>query len=213
MERRTLADLERAIRSVSTHFQEDVVVVIGSQAALVGLSWTPDGMRNTKEIDLYLARVKQWEARNPEELEASEEIAGIFGHDSEFHKSFGFYIDGVSINTARLPSGWQERTVFREVKNGSVTVTAVAPSLDDLIVSKLAALRPKDKDYILTCNNTFPLDINLLKDRVRSIEGISDEQQRAIDAFLREIPFQPLKVKQNIDFEIPLHPEGTHKAF
>lgn len=40
-EYRTLEDLERAVRSVSTHFNEDVVVVIGSQAALVGFPWTP----------------------------------------------------------------------------------------------------------------------------------------------------------------------------
>lgn len=58
-ERRTIEDLDRAIRSMASHFKDDAVIVIGSQAALVGWPSTPDAMRNTPEVDMYIAHVRQ----------------------------------------------------------------------------------------------------------------------------------------------------------
>lgn len=213
MERRTVEDLERSIRSISRHFKEDVVIVIGSQAALVGLPWTPDGMRDTLEIDIYLARVKQWEAANPEELEASEEIAGLFGRDSNFHKTFGFFIDGVGVNTAKLPAGWKERTVFREVKSAAITVTAIAPCIEDLIVSKLAAFRDKDKNYIRSCHEAFPLDVALIKQRIAMTKEFPSDLASEVFQFLEKLPAASPKPKPKISFDIPPHPKGTHKPF
>lgn len=175
-ERRTLADLERAVRSVSTHFNEDVVVVIGSQAALVGFPWVSDAMRDTKEIDIYLGRAKILERRNPEELEVSEEIFALFGRDSSFHKSFGFYVDGVSITTATMPTDWKERAVYREVKNGERTVTVIAPAMEDLVIAKLAAFCDKDKSYIEACHKAFPLDLDLIASRIEATERFPNEK-------------------------------------
>jgi hypothetical protein len=212
-QRRTVADLERAIRSISTHFNEDVVVVVGSQAALVGYPWTPDAMRNTEEIDIYIARVKQWEAVHPEEPEFHDEVEGLFGPGTEFFKSFGFYIDGVGIETAVLPKSWEERAVFREVKNGSATVTAVAPSIEDLIVSKLAAFREKDKEYIKACHAAFPIDVDLIRRRIRETdrfpEGLYDE---GVAEFLGRLGDKPIKIGLDVGLEVPVHPEETHKA-
>lgn len=38
-------------------------------------------------------------------------VGGSIGKASTFHQSFGFYARGVSIETAILPEGWEDRLV------------------------------------------------------------------------------------------------------
>ena len=42
----------------------------------------------------------------------------------------------------------------------------IAPCLDDLMVSKLHRLSPKDKDFIRACHRTRPLDLALIETRL-----------------------------------------------
>jgi len=42
-------------------------------------------------------------------------IDGNLGELSAFHGTFGFYVHGVPIDTAVLPTGWEERAI--EVRN------------------------------------------------------------------------------------------------
>src|SRR5262249_39712656 len=78
----------------------------------------------------------------------------------------GFYIDGVDQHTALLPDGWEARAVMREVHFAGRVVTAIAPSPDDLIVSKLARLDDKDKAYIEAYYAERPLDVALIVERI-----------------------------------------------
>ena len=110
-------------------------------------------MRVSPEIDAYPENAKEWEneerKKHPDERpEASEQINALFGSRSQFHRTHGFYSDGVDQHTARLPDGWEARAISREVRLGRRIVTAIAPCPDDLIVSKLARLDDKDKVYI-----------------------------------------------------------------
>ena len=41
----------------------------------------------------------------------SDLIDGSIGEGSAFHQTFGYYAHGVSVETAVLPSGWQDRLV------------------------------------------------------------------------------------------------------
>lgn len=148
---------------MASHFKDDAVIVIGSQAALVGWPSTPDAMRNTPEVDMYIAHVRQWEKANSGlnghgEFDehhvgemAHDEVSGFFGEGTRFHQTYGFYIDGVSPRTAPLPDGWEKRAVFREVKNGDATITAIAPCVEDLAVSKLRRHAEKDINWIEAC--------------------------------------------------------------
>ncbi len=54
--RRTMADVEKALKALSSYFKEDFFVLVGSQASLISWNSTPDEMRNTPEIDVYLQR-------------------------------------------------------------------------------------------------------------------------------------------------------------
>jgi len=168
---RTLDDLERAVRAVATEFNTDKVFIIGSQSILLAWPEAPPLMRTSPEIDAYPDNAKQWEneerKKHPgEHPEASEQINALFGSGSQFHRTHGFYIDGVDQHTARLPDGWEARAVTREVRFGRRIVTAIAPCPDDLIVSKLARLDDKDKEYVEAYYTERPLDGALLEERI-----------------------------------------------
>lgn len=99
---RTIDDLHRAVRALAVHFDTDVVVIVGSQSVLLEWPDAPVLMRTSGEIDAYPGNIREWEAKNPGDL-ASEEINVLFGWGSQFHETFGFYIDGVDETTAKLP--------------------------------------------------------------------------------------------------------------
>jgi hypothetical protein len=168
---RTLDDLERTVRALATEFDADRVFIIGSQAILLGWPDAPTAMRSSPEIDAYPGNAKLWEIEERKThsgAEASERINGVFGFGSQFHRTHGFYIDGVDENTAKLPTDWQTRALVRSVDVAGKTVLAIAPCPEDLIVSKLARLDPKDKEFIETYHAERPLDAEVIARRLRA---------------------------------------------
>src|SRR5262245_32330069 len=100
---RTLEDLERTVRAIATEFKSDKIFIIGSQSILLAWPNAPPLMRTSPEIDVYPGNAKDWEAqerrKHPNETpEASEHIDALFGMGSLFHRTHGFYIDGVDEN-------------------------------------------------------------------------------------------------------------------
>jgi hypothetical protein len=79
--------------------------------------------------------------------ELSIVIDGAMGELSLFHETFGYYAHGVDESTAILPLGWKERLVKIENEN---TMGARGWCLEthDLAVSKLAAEREKDLEFV-----------------------------------------------------------------
>ncbi|MBX9777332.1 MAG: hypothetical protein K2Y71_23390 [Xanthobacteraceae bacterium] len=188
---RTLEDLDRAIRAIASEFKTDKVFVIGSQAILLSWPDAPTEMKASPEIDAFPDNAKIWEieeeARHPgTSPEASEHIYGLFGMGSQFHQTHGFYIDGVDENTAKLPAGWTARAVVRRIDVGDRRVLAVAPSPEDLIVSKLARLEEKDKIFIETYHSARPLDPNLIEERIRQSDLLPEIADKAI-AYIHEL--------------------------
>jgi hypothetical protein len=91
---RSRDELDHAVRALCEHFGARAVVVIGSQAILGHWPDAPRQMRRSLEFDAYPENFEEWEALNIG-LEASEEVDALFGYESEFHREFGFYVDGV----------------------------------------------------------------------------------------------------------------------
>jgi len=150
---RTFEDLVEAVRAIARLFETDKVFIIGSQSILLSWPDAPMVLRTSGEIDAYPENAKSWEVAQKEQdpeypPEASEEINALFGEGSNFHREHGFYIDGVDENSARLPPGWTNRTIYREVEVDGRKVIAVAPCPEDVIVSKLARLSEKDREFI-----------------------------------------------------------------
>lgn len=128
------AQLEHVIRAASAIAQDDELVIIGSQAILGAHPDAPGELCLSADVDLY--------PRHKPEL--ADLIDGSIGEISPFHESFGYYAQGVGPETAILPAGWEARLV--PVRAGAATGLCLDPH--DLFVSKYAAGRPKDRDYL-----------------------------------------------------------------
>lgn len=179
---RTLRDIERTVKAIARHFKTDVVVIIGSQAIQLANPNPPKQLLFSKEIDAYPDNARDWEAeREALHAEASEEINGLFGDGSHFQKAFGFYIDGVDETSATLPAGWRERANRLRVTDEDRVITAIAPRTEDLVVSKLCALRPKDKAYIRVLNADDELDIELIRSRLDDTPVDPGKKRLALD--------------------------------
>lgn len=164
------------MRALATHFRTDTVVIIGSQSVLLEWPDAPVLMRTSGEIDAYPINWEAWEREHPGQ-EASEEINALFGWGSDFHVTHGFYIDGVDSSTATLPAGWKDRVIHITAEAYGTTVTAIAPSPEDLVVSKLARLEEKDAAYIAERHRFRPLNFPLIRERLAATE--MDHNRRA----------------------------------
>ena len=96
-------------------------------------------MMLTQEIDIYAEGVADSE-------QMSDLIDGSIGRYSQFHRTFGYYGDGVSPRTAIMPVDWRTRAV--EYTTPDALATAVCPSADDIAIAKLCAWREKDQAWL-----------------------------------------------------------------
>jgi hypothetical protein len=180
---RTIDDLERTVRAIAFHFNADEVFIIGSQSILLSWPEAPVLMRTSGEIDAYPGNAKLWEISHQGQP-ASEEIHGHFGWGSQFHNTHGFYVDGVDDHTARLPGDWRDRAIERPVELISGRrVLAIAPCPEDIIVSKLVRLEPKDKDFIAAFHKARPLNLKLIEERL-GMTGLDRGRSTLATSFL-----------------------------
>jgi hypothetical protein len=130
-------ELEHVLRAAGAITARDEWVVIGSQAILGAVPDAPDEITVSEEVDLY----------SPDDEHASDLLDGSIGERSPFHESFGYYAHGVGRETAILPARWRERaSIVRSDATGGVT--GICPHPSDLAVSKLAAGREKDLEFV-----------------------------------------------------------------
>lgn len=130
-------DLEHVLRAAGAITGVSTWVIVGSQAILGAVPDAPDEVLVSQEVDLYA----------PDDESASDLVDGTIGEKSPFHESFGYYGHGVGPETAILPSGWRERAIVIRTP-ATAGVSGVCPAPADLAVSKLAAGREKDKDFV-----------------------------------------------------------------
>jgi Nucleotidyltransferase of unknown function (DUF6036) len=133
----TRDELEHAIRAASDVVGDDEVWVFGSQSILGQHPDAPESLRMSIEVDV--------DPKNRPEM--VDHIDGVLGEGSQFHQTHGFYVHGVSIATATLPLGWEDRTT--PVRNANTrNATGYCLEAHDLAASKLAAFRDKDREFV-----------------------------------------------------------------
>jgi hypothetical protein len=74
-------------------------------------------------------------------------IDAELGEWSQFHQEHGFYVQGVNITTAVLPSGWQRRTVH-VAPDGPSGPFARCLDPHDLCAAKLVRGEQKDIEFV-----------------------------------------------------------------
>lgn len=142
--------LEHLIRAAGVLIGDDTVIVIGSEE-----------LTRSMEADLL-------PLDDPLE-EKADLIDGVLGAGSMFDDTHGIHADGVSIGTPVLPAGWRERLV--EISNVNTNgIRGLCLEAHDLVVSKLAAARPKDLEFCDAAARGGLVDAAVVADRIRSTD-------------------------------------------
>jgi hypothetical protein len=133
------SDIDHILRASASLSGRSRFVMIGTGAVIATARHIPATMMQTQEIDIY--------AEDTADVELiSDLIDGSIGRYSQFHRTFGYYGDGVSPRTAVMPLDWRSRAVEYVTPDG--LATAVCPSADDIAVAKLCAWREKDQAWL-----------------------------------------------------------------
>jgi hypothetical protein len=160
----TRPQLEHIIRAAAGTADVQDIVVIGSQAILGTYPDAPAELTQSMEADVF----------PKDDPERAIVIDGAIGEESLFHQTFGYYAHGVGESTAILPDGWRDRLV--KVQRGTAT-DAVGWCLDvhDLAVSKLAAGREKDLDFVRALLRSKLARADTIRERLGCVHGLSPE--------------------------------------
>ena len=176
------ADLEHVIRAAAA-ITNDEIVVIGSQAVLGAQKEPPAEMLESMDADIYPLATP---AR-------AIEIDGVLGDGSDFHEQFGYYGHGVGPETPIPPDGWETRLTKKVYPANELWKTPAVAwflSVDDLVLAKLAAGRPKDLTFAEEAIRSGLVDVDNLK---RGLELMPEShrevtQERLATAAARAVP-------------------------
>jgi Nucleotidyltransferase of unknown function (DUF6036) len=168
----------RAVANITDH---TTFVIVGSAAVIARLrGQLPGAMMLTPEVDIFAAGVE-----NPEAL--SDLIDGSIGQDSIFHRTFGYYADGVSPETSKMPSDWRQRAI--ECRSPEAPrVTAVIPEENDIALAKLAAWRDKDIEWLKEGVIRGMLSLEKMEERIPLMPVLREQLQERVEILRRSKP-------------------------
>jgi len=164
----TRAELEHAIRAVCDLTDDDEVIVFGSQAILGQFPDAPPALRQSAEADMTPKHA----------IEKIDLLDAMLGEGSDFHRTHGFYVQGVPIlETAVLPAGWERRAV--KVKNTNTRGhTGWCLEAHDLAASKLVAYREKDLAFVRVLLGEGLVRAWKLRQRIQGLPTASTDPDR-----------------------------------
>jgi hypothetical protein len=148
------ADLEHILRAASAITKQTRFLVVGPQAIVGAVPEPPGALGMSMEADLCPI----------DDPSVTDLIDGSIGESSPFHETFGYYAQGVGLETAVLPKGW-ERRVNRVVDPISRAEGLCIDPLD-LAASKLVAWREKDRPFVEALLAQRIIDVESLRARV-----------------------------------------------
>jgi hypothetical protein len=170
--------LAHLLRSACAVARDADVLVLGSQSILGSFDEEdlPSAATASQEADIAFID-------DPGRKKA-DQVEGAIGEMSTFHEEHGIYAEGVDIEVAILPDGWKDRLVSWELQSSQ---PAEPHFLDphDLAVSKLAAGRDKDRDFVLALIHGGLLDVAVIRKRASMLPlGTDPRKGEQIEAWL-----------------------------
>lgn len=174
MNREQLAHIVRAAARIA---RDGDMIIIGSQSILASHDDTglPEEATLSVEADVAF-RV------DPDATKA-DRVDGAIGEGSTFHSSFGYYGQGVTLETARLPAGWDERLVLLDrADTGDGRAQCLDPH--DLVVAKLVAGREKDFSFAVALISAGIVDVDTLRHRATAL-ALPIDRARVADRIAR----------------------------
>lgn len=167
----TRDQLEHAIRAACEVSKDTELWIFGSQAILGQFPNAPESLRASIEVDVQ-------PKNRPETVDY---IDGALGELSMFHQTHGFYVHGVSIESASLPKGWEKRTVPVSDIISTQGKTGLCIEAHDLAASKLAAYREKDREFVRQLLIEKMIEIELLVERISSLNVEDQLRERLLN--------------------------------
>lgn len=137
-------------------------VVVGSQSILGSFPQAPAALLRSQEADIYPRHAP----------DKAIQIEGALGDGSPFHQTFGYYAHAVGPETAKAPTGWEDRLVAIDIPpriTSKVRATAYCLEPHDLVLSKLVANRPRDRAFASDALAAGLVDARVLVARVDSL--------------------------------------------
>lgn len=167
-------ELEHLVRAAGAITGAGEIIVIGSQAVLGSQPDAPDGLLRSMEADLFTFR-------DPKDADL---IDGSIGEGSPFHETFGYYAQGVRLDTAVLPEGWRERLV--EIKNENTRfISGLCLEIHDLAVSKIATGREKDAEFVRDLSRFQMLEPGVVEERISLVPLTEGEKTQMRERWQR----------------------------
>ena len=160
-------EVEHAIRAAAAVTNEKELIIIGSQT-IHGLKQDlPSDLLESQELDCYA----------PQAPEKYALIDGALGEGSRFDETFGYYVDGVSPNTATLPRGWESRTVpFESANTGGAEARML--EVHDLAIAKYVAGRKKDLEFLQHLAEYGLIQARVVEERLGSTSILETHRHR-----------------------------------
>ena len=172
------AQLEHVLRAAATIVDDPNLLVIGSQSILGAFADDRLPVEATTSIEADLAFFD-----DPDGSKA-DRVDGAIGELSRFHETFGYYAQGVSVSTAVLPVGWEDRTVELATP-GAAPARARCLDPHDCVVSKLVAGREKDLAFAAALIREGLVEPETLVTRVRAVSAVGGGSIDRIAAWVR----------------------------
>ncbi len=170
----TREELEHAIRAACDVAEDTEVYVFGSQAILGQYPEAPAELRQSAEADVV-------PKNSPDR---SDVIDGALGELSQFHATYKYYVQGVSLTTAKLPDGWEVRCI--QVRNANTNnCTGWCLEAHDLALAKLAAFRDKDRDFVRVLLRESMVQWSELLERLPTLP-VELELRERVELWIRE---------------------------
>jgi hypothetical protein len=142
----TEEQLEHLIRSSGAILGDSEILIIGSQSILPWLrKWAGKPPRAWPGVFTLSTEADIIPIDN--DSKKSDLIDGVLGEDSYFHATYGYFAQGVSMETARAPEGWKARCYpLKSERTQGVVGYCMHPA--DLFIAKTMAGRPKDGPFL-----------------------------------------------------------------
>lgn len=176
-------ELEHLIRAAGAISGSRRIIVIGSQAILGQFPHRAPA-RATLSMEADLLPI--------DAPDMAELLTGSLGELSPFHDTFGYFGDGVSLRTARLPRNWQDRLIKIDNPNTNGFV-GLCLEVHDLLISKYFAGREKDYEFCTAVVGAGLVEHDRLLQRLADTE---------LDQQMRE------RIEQRIAADFGLHPRA-----
>lgn len=171
------AELAHILRAACDITHDPNILVIGSQAILGSFpeERLPDDVIGSIEADVAFF--------DDADDRKADLVDGGIGEASRFHETFGIYGQGVSVTTASVPEGWQDRLVrFEDPEAAPSQALCLDPH--DLVVAKLVVGREKDRVFARALLRARLIHAELLVARAQTLDEPPPTKRRVVELIL-----------------------------